>query len=472
MDEESAQFVLQRYGQEHLLQFWTELSMEEKKIILKDISEVNFSEVTSYFKKATSSSKDIQKNFEERLCPIPDDAIDSFSTSTAEKLHQYMQLGLEEIANGRVAVLLMAGGQGTRLGVNYPKGIYDVGLPSHKTLLHLQAERIRRLQEIAEQAFGKSGEITWYVLTSEATQKPTLDYFRENKFFGLKEENVVTFEQGMLPCFTFNGQIILDEKYKLSRAPDGNGGVYRALKVQGILNDMEKRGIRSVHAHSVDNILVKVADPVFLGYCLSHSADCGVKVVKKSSPTEAVGVVCQVDNEYKVVEYSEITKKMAERRRSDGNLVLNAGNICNHYFTVEFLRAVGDIHEGKLDLHVAKKKIPYVDENGIRVLPNVVNGIKIEKFVFDVFRFARKFVAWEVVREYEFSALKNADSSGQDCPTTARQDVFALHKKWLLDAGAECVSGDVEISPLLSYAGENLENIAKGKVFKGPTIVQ
>lgn len=158
-------------------------------------------------------------------------------------------------------------------------------------------------------------------------------------------------------------------------------------------------------------------------------------------------------------------------RNSDGELVFNAGNICNHYFTLDFLCAVGNKHEGELDLHVAKKKIPYVNEKGMKVIPTSPNGIKVEKFVFDVFKFAKKFAVWETIRECEFSALKNSDVAGFDCPSTVRKDLMSLQKKWLINAGALSVNGDVEISPLLSYAGENLEKMAKEKHIQGPVVL-
>lgn len=461
---------LRDFNQDHLLKFWDEISDDEKFLLIRDIEEQNLEEVSTYFSNAISSLNADQIKLDAKLRPVPKEASGSLLDSTPDQIKNYENLGLKEVADGRVAVLLMAGGQGTRLGVSYPKGMYNVGLPSGKSLFQLQAERIRRLENLAEQTHGKRGSITWYILTSEATTKATRDYFQANDYFGLNRENVIMFEQGMLPCFTFDGKIILDEKHRLARAPDGNGGLYRALKVQGILKDMDKRSIRSIHAHSVDNILVKVADPTFIGYCLSRSADCGAKVVEKSSPTEAVGVVCQVEDCYQVVEYSEITEETASLRDKNGRLKFIAGNICNHYFSKEFLQSVADIHEAKLKLHVAKKKIPYVDEAGTRIVPQKPNGIKIEKFVFDVFQFSKQFATWEVPRDEEFSALKNNDSAQRDCPSTARSDLIKLHKKWLLKSGAASVEGDVEISPLLSYAGENLN--FRGESIQGPIVLQ
>lgn len=446
---------------------------EDKNQLENDIAELDFHEIIGYFKRAVESSQYVGQNMlDDKIQPIDESKIASAKTSTEEELNMYEERGLKEIAEGCVAVLLMAGGQGTRLGVTYPKGMYDVALPSRKTLFQLQAERIISLQNMAQQRYEKHGEITWYILTSEATHDATVEYLSKRNYFGLKEKNVKTFKQGMLPCFTFDGKIILDAKHRISKAPDGNGGLYRALKNQGILDDMAKRGIRSIHAHSVDNILVKVADPIFIGYCLLSDTDCGVKVIEKSSPSEPVGIVCKVENHYQVVEYSEMTKKTAELRHANGQLMYNAANICNHYFTLNFLKDVGYFYEKNLLLHVAKKKIPYVNNDGERIIPKIPNGIKIEKFVFDVFPFAKNFAVWQGTREEEFSPVKNSSSAGEDCPSTARTDLLNLHKKWLLKAGAKDVEDNVEISPLLSYAGENLCQIASNQSFVGPQVLE
>ncbi|XP_034935842.1 UDP-N-acetylhexosamine pyrophosphorylase [Chelonus insularis] len=469
MDIDAVHLQLDKYGQRHLLRFWEELTEDQRADLTNEILDINLSEVDSYFKRAIESSENNNKILDNRIQPI-DDVIVSKNTCDPVQLSKYQELGFLEISAGRVAVLLMAGGQGTRLGVTYPKGMYDVGLPSHKSLFQLQAERIKRLELMAQERHGKCQGITWYILTSDATHDATLTYFEENNYFGLNKDNVIAFKQGMIPCFDFDGKILLDEKHRISKAPDGNGGLYRALKVQGILDDMTKRHIRSVHVHSVDNILIKVADPVFIGYCLSKNADCGVKCVEKTDANENIGVLCQIDGHYQVVEYSEISKETAQLRRSDGKLVFNGGNICNHYFTLDFLHDVCFTHETKMKLHVAKKKIPFVDDEGVRHKPTSPNGIKIEKFVFDVFEYSRNLVAWQEPRESEFSPLKNHDSAGVDCPSTARRHVLALHKDWLLKAGAKLVQGDVEISPLLSYAGENLNNIPE--IIQGPKVFE
>lgn len=353
-------------------------------------------------------------------------------------------------------------------------GMYDVGLPSHKTLLQIQAERIRKLTELAAKRYNTIGTIPWFVMTSESTMEPTLDFFKKNKFFGLNEENVIMFEQFMLPAFTFDGKIILENKHKVSMSPDGNGGLYKALRDRKILEEMERRGVEYVHAFSIDNILVKVGDPAFLGYCYEQESDCAVKVIEKTVPEEPIGVVCVVDEKWQVVEYSEIPPKVAEKRADDGSLLFKAGNICNHIFTTRFLRRIAENYNNQLELHVAKKKISTIDSFGKPYTPKEVNGIKMEKFIFDVFPFAEKLVVWEVRREEEFSALKNSDEVGKDCPKTARNGIYNLHKKWIENSGGKFTFNDVicEVSPLLSYAGEGLEEVVKNKVFSSPVYLK
>ncbi|XP_076261960.1 UDP-N-acetylglucosamine pyrophosphorylase mmy [Rhynchophorus ferrugineus] len=463
---------LREINQEQILKYWDQLGDEQQQLFLKQIQSIDIKNINNLFQKAWQSFSETTELLDERIQPVPDEQFGSEVTADPAELELYRNIGLKEISQGTVAVLLLAGGQGTRLGVPYPKGMYSVNLPSGKSLFQIQAERIQCLMRLANTKYQTDGKITWYLMTSGPTHATTEDFLKQNQYFGLNSDNVKLFKQGLLPCFDFNGKILLDEKHSVSLAPDGNGGIYKALEVNGILEDMKQRGIKYVHIHSVDNILVKVADPVFIGYCIHKEAECGAKVVSKQEPTEAVGVVCKVDNHFGVVEYSEITEQTANLRDSSNNLMFRAGNICNHFFTVSFLETIIKEHEPSLKLHVAKKKIPHIDSDGNKIKPTNPNGIKVEKFVFDVFEFTNKFVTWEVPRTSEFSALKNADSAGKDCPSTARRDLLQLHKTYIENAGGNVAdNADVEISSLLSYAGENLEDKVKGKTFHTQSII-
>jgi len=300
----------------------------------------------------------------------------------------------------------------------------------------------------------------------------------------------------------------MDSKYQLARAPDGNGGLYRALKTDGILDDMKRRGIEFVQLYCVDNVLVKIGDPLFTGYCIDKGAECANKVVPKGFPTESVGITAQVDGKYQVVEYSEITKESAEKRNSDGSLTYSAANICIHFFTRQFLDRVVNENERDLVHHVAKKKIKYIDtKTGERIEPERPNGIKMEKFVFDVFQFAQKFAIWECIREEEFAPLKNANGAADFTPWHCRKALFALHQKYMMKAGSYLISdlgrklslldspatpkevnnnldaeeiykGEesieeiiCEIAPSVTYAGEGLEKIVKGRRYKNPCVI-
>lgn len=267
---------------------------------------------------------------------------------------------------------------------------------------------------------------------------------------------------------TTDGKVILETPSRIAIAPDGNGGLYAALRSgpNSVINDLEKRKIQYVHAYCVDNCLVRVADPTFLGYCIHKQSDCAAKVVPKAYATENVGVIARRGNKYSVVEYSEITKEQAERRDSKtGELAFRAGNIANHFYTTEFLKRVPTF-EDQLIYHIARKKIPYVDfETKELIKPTKPNGMKLERFVFDVFPFTEHFAVLEVARNEEFSPLKNAPGTGSDDPETSRRDLLAQHKRFLEAAGATVAEGvEIELSPLVSYAGEGLESV-KGKKF-------
>lgn len=467
-DFDSVIALLKKYDQQHIIKFWDRLNEKEKTVLLEDVCQLNLPEVMEMFNKTVENSSDNQQKLDDKMKPIPAELYGAVNRSPKELLLKYEEIGLEQISLGRVGVLLMAGGQGTRLGVNYPKGMYDIGLPSHKSLYHIQGERIRRLINLAIKKYGSCKGLPWFIMTSEHTMEPTCKYFKDNNYFGLNENQVIFFEQYLLPAFTFDGKIIMENMFKISKSPDGNGGLYKALRDRKILDDIKKLGVQYLHAHSVDNILVKVADPIFIGYCITKNADCGAKVVEKAYPSEPLGVVCEVDGKFQVVEYSEITESTAEKRNPDSRLTFSAGNICNHFFTADFLNDIAHNYNSKLKLHVAKKKISFVNDNGDECKPAQPNGIKMEKFIFDVFEFCKRLAVWEVQRDEEFSALKNADiPGGKDNPRTARTDVFSLHRRFVESAGGKFEKDNIEceISPLLSYAGEALNHLVDGKVF-------
>ncbi|XP_041816521.1 UDP-N-acetylhexosamine pyrophosphorylase-like protein 1 [Chelmon rostratus] len=487
---EQVERSLESAGQSHILQFWSELCEEDRDSFLQELSQLDLKGLRDHCEGAARAAACPPASLDQHLEPVPPESIGSVRKSDPSSLSEWENEGLLQISENRVGVLLLAGGQGTRLGVQYPKGMYNVGLPSGKTMYQIQAERIHKIQKLSDSKHGSKCTIPWYIMTSEFTLTPTEKFFKENNYFGLEPSNVVMFEQRMIPAVTFEGKVILQGKGKIAMAPDGNGGLYQALVDNKVLEDMKKRGVEYLHVYCVDNILVKMADPVFIGFCVSKGADCGAKVVEKAYATEPVGVVCRVQGVSQVVEYSEIQPETAELRGPGGELVYSAGNICNHFFTRAFLQDIAEKFVGQLKQHVATKKVPYVDTCGNHVKPTKPNGIKMEKFVFDVFPFSRSFVVFEVVREDEFSPLKNADGAATDSPTTARNSLLAQHCRWATAARATLLdehgntlpptasvsAGDnppaqCEISPLVSYFGEGLEELLKGKTLPTPFIL-
>ncbi|KAI0059442.1 UDP-N-acetylglucosamine diphosphorylase [Artomyces pyxidatus] len=463
-------------GQGHLFHFWPELSESERAGLTAQLEALDIERVNRIFKKAVAAEKEAASGSSDDIEPLPQDASDA-TVGHPEKEAEWRSTGLKAVARGEVGVLLMAGGQGTRLGSSAPKGCYDIGLPSHKSLFQYQAERIARLQQVAELESGKpagSVVVPWYIMISGPTRRETEEYFKTHSYFGLSPDNVIFFEQGTLPCLTMDGKVLLETKSHVAVAPDGNGGLYAALRQplspfhtsHTVLTDLSHRKVQYVHAYCVDNCLVRVADPVFLGYCIGKQADCAAKVVPKASPTESVGVVARRGDKYSVVEYSEISQAQAERRDASGELAFRAGNIANHFYTTDFLHEVASF-EDELAFHIARKKIAHVAlDTGAIVKPAKPNGMKLEMFVFDVFPFTKRFAVLEVARNEEFSPLKNAPGTGSDDPETSRRDLLSQHRRFLQSAGAVVEEGvEIEISPLVSYAGEGLESV-KGKTFK------
>ncbi|KAI1609123.1 UDP-N-acetylglucosamine pyrophosphorylase [Exophiala viscosa] len=479
--EDELKTLRQKYEkakQEHVFAFYDQLNTQEKASLFDQLSTFDPDRINVLADKAlhppTASGE------EPSIEPLPESASASVLDASKEQTEEWYNAGLGHIAKNTVALVLMAGGQGTRLGSSDPKGCFDIGLPSHKSLFQMQAERILKLQQLAKHHASLSTEpiVPWYVMTSGPTRAPTEKYFEEHNYFGLSKENVIIFEQGVLPCISNEGKILMESKSKVAVAPDGNGGIYQALLTSDARSDMRKRGIEHIHAYCVDNCLVKVADPVFVGFAASKEVDIATKVVRKRAANESVGLIVQKNGKPDVVEYSEIDQEMAEAKDSSGLLKFRAANIVNHYYS---FRCFDTIEEWahKLPHHVAKKKIPYCDtETGESVKPEKPNGIKLEQFVFDVFPFIPmdKFACFEVDRKEEFSPLKNGKGSTEDNAETSKRDIMEQGARWLRSAGAVVVSeGDnaagVEVSPLISYGGEGLDYL-RGREIKAPAVIE
>jgi len=454
-------------SQAHVFRFVDagQLSAAEEDALVAQLEGVNVARVQNLFEASAGASLSAS----ETAAVSPLRSSEMVSLQEAEKRRKdWSKVALEAVSKGQVAFVILSGGQGTRLGFDKAKGMYEVGLPSGKSLFALQAERLRKLQRIAAQEVSDSGKpvaIPWYIMTSPLNDADTRKYFKEHHFFGLKEADVKFFPQGTLPCLTPDGKFILERKDKLAMAPDGNGGIYQSMEEQGVFKDLQQRGVRYIHVSSVDNALVQPADPIFVGYCIEKGAPVGNKGCPKLSWDEKVGVMAKKGGKFNVVEYSELSEELAKQTDEQGLLKFRTGNICNHFFTLYFLKntvlpALGNSY------HVANKKIPFADaESGETVKPTENNGIKLEMFIFDVFPIAEDMAVLDCLREEEFAPVKNASGSPSDSPETAKTMLYALHRSWLKKAGArfkQTSSSPVcEISALVSLRGEGLEDICR-----------
>lgn len=451
--------ALERAGQAHLLERWEALSPEEQANLQAQLQDIDFDYLRHIFQASLAEGAGTVAPPE----PVRD--VLTLKDATEAQRAAWRASGLSLIAEGKLAVLLLAGGQGTRLGSAAPKGCYNIGLPSRKSLFHLQAERLLHLQTLAaEHAHGPGAAPThplrWYVMTSPATDAATRRHFEENGFFGLRPAQVVFFQQGQLPAMTEEGRVILEAPGRPAMSPDGNGGVYVALARAGVLDDMAAHGVEAVDCYCVDNALARLGDPVFAGFCAERGVECGARVVAKASPEEKVGVFARRGGRLEVVEYSELDP--AEAAAADpatGELKYGWSNICMHYFRRDWLAAVAGQLAAAGRYHIARKKIPSVG--------GPVQGIKLELFIFDTFPLAASTALFEVARGDEFAPVKNAPGQGlPDSPDTARDAILALHKGWVQAAGGTVTCAGVEVSPLVSYAGEGLEGVCAGKEFK------
>ncbi|KAI5968980.1 UAP1 [Candida margitis] len=486
MTVESQQYIFDTFNkanQGHIFKYYNDLNTDEQVQFLNQLASIEnpsklVSTVTDAIKYSSSNSS--SKNFTQ----LPNEQTASTLDLDPNTSQHWSELGFKAIADGEVAVLLMAGGQGTRLGSSDPKGCYDVSLPSHKPLFQIQAEKVLKIQHLAQNKLklAKLPQIMWYIMTSGPTRKSTEKFFIQHNYFGLDSNQVIFFNQGTLPCFDLSGEkVLLQSKHAICESPDGNGGLYKALLNNGILEDMINKNIKHIHMYCVDNALVKVADPLFLGFAIDREFDLATKVVRKRDANESVGLIVLNDDTKRpcVIEYSEISQELAEKKdpQDDSKLFLRAANIVNHYYSVDFLAKMIPqwiSSQEYLPFHIANKKIPAIDLKTDQFYkPETPNGIKLEQFIFDVFTSVElsKFGCLEVDRADEFSPLKNADGAKNDTPTSCRQDYLKRGTNWVKENGGHVDEGAyVEVDPMSSYDGEGLEFV-KGKTFANGDIV-
>ncbi len=453
---------LRDHGQEHLLFGWDRLSIEAQVGFEAELAKIDFAALKRLHASRDTAPAALPPR--ELIAPIP-----VRPRTVPAAVHA---AGEESLRRGEVAVLLVAGGQGSRLGFDKPKGMFPVAPVTNASLFRIHCEKVLALSR------RYACSVPLLVMTSLATHAETEAYFHAQGFFGLPREDVYFFQQGTMPAVDIaTGRILLEAPGQLFLSPNGHGGTLTALAETGMLDELESRGIRHVFYFQVDNPLVKVCDPAFLGTHVTVGSAASSKVVYKEDPSEKVGVLAVIAGRCTIIEYSDMPAEMAEEREADGRLRFRAGNPAIHLFDVGFLRRVTST--GGLTYHIARKKVAYFDPDTERVIsPTSENALKFELFIFDALPLADRWVVVETSRAEEFAPLKNA--TGADSPDSARQALMRLHADWLESAGISVPRGTdgnpehpVEISPLFALdAKECRSKVSPQLLITGPTYLE
>ena len=438
MNYAEAEKMLKSCGQEHVLAYWKKLNKKDQAALLDQIAKIEPKNV-KYCQEALKKGGDKVDSSKGKAPKVAE--------LKGAALKKAIAAGEKELRAGRVAALLVAGGQGSRLGYDGPKGCYSIGPITGQPLFYFHARKI------LARSIRYGASIPWYIMTSEANNAATVKCFEENDYFGLNPNDVFFFTQGMWPGMTADGKIILDAPGHVFMSPDGHGGLLAALKRSGALADMKKRGIRSISFFQVDNPLVEVADPAFVGYHVLQKSEYTLKLCAKRDPFEKVGMPMLIGKSYRMVEYSEMTKEQCLRKQN-GKLYYLYGSPAIHVFDRAFLEREA---AKAMPVHLAFKKIPTV-VGGKVVKPAEPNGYKFEKFIFDILPNAKRAAFLAFDQKEEFSPVKNAE--GSDSPATCKADLQAKWARWFAALGVK-VPADLplEIDPAYALDAEDLRSV-------------
>lgn len=387
MTENELSSILKEHGQEHIFAAYQKLNEEGKKKLSAQVERIDWSIVAM-------AGHDELKQERGKLEPLS-----ALEVSEIEKnKEKYSEIGIDAIKAGKVGAVLLAGGQGTRLGSDGPKGKYNIGITKDVFIFE---RLIRNLLDVTDKA---GCFVPLYIMTSDKNHDETTAFFEEKNYFGYPKDFVKFFKQEMAPSVNFNGKLYMEAPDSLSLSPNGNGGWFYSMAVTGVLKDVKARGIEWLNIFAVDNVLQRIADPVFVGATLDSGCVSGAKVVRKADPHEKVGVLCLEDGKPSIVEYYEMTDEIINSREPNGDLSYNFGVILNYLFRVNKLEK---IMNEKMPVHVVEKKIPYITEDGEYVNPETPNGYKFELLVLDMIHLLDNCLSFEVVRDYEFAPIKN-----------------------------------------------------------------
>ncbi len=400
--EEKAIEILKRFKQDHVVNWMEKLTEDEKDKLIEQVLNLNIEQVINLY-------NNLSKTFE-----IENKKIEKISAIDIDKLEKdvflnYKNIGENIIKNGQYAVITMAGGQGTRLGHTGPKGTFKVKLDNgEKYLFQIIVESLQKANEKYNTV------IPWYIMTSEENNDQTLEFLELHNYFGYPQDKVKLFEQGKAPLISIAGKLLIGRNKLIKEASDGNGSIYKSLAKNDIIEEMKKNNIKWIFVGGVDNILLKIVDPLLLGITVSEGNKIASKSVIKRNAKERAGVFCKIDGKPSIIEYTELPEEMSEEVDSNGNLVFGDVNILSHLFNIEALQ---ELSTKTLPYHIAEKKSDYLDENGNLINPKEKNVYKYESFIFDAFSYYNEMSILRVKREEEFAPIKNAE--GNDSPETA-----------------------------------------------------
>lgn len=399
MGYQEAYDKLANYGQQHVLQYYEELSRQEQEQLLLQIEQTDFDVLSLCKKKETLNPRG-------EITPI---GVMQLPEIEAKK-EEYTTTGLEAIRAGKVGAVLLAGGMGTRLGSDAPKGVYNIGLTKEVFIFQ---RLIENLLEVVNQA---GAWIPLYVMTSDKNHETTAAFFKEKEYFGYNADYVTFFMQDMAPASDYDGKVYMEAKHKISTSPNGNGGWFLSMMKWGVVDKIREAGVEWLNVFAVDNVLQRIADPCFVGAVIATDSAVGAKVVKKNAPDEKVGAMCLEDGKPSIVEYYDMTEELMAAKDENGEPAYNFGVILNYLFREKDLE---EIASRKLPLHIVEKKIPYLDEKGELVKPESPNGYKFEQLVLDMIHELDSCLPYEVVRNKEFAPIKN--KTGVDSVESARK---------------------------------------------------
>ncbi len=449
---ESVRATLEACGQGHLLQYYDELGPPQAAAMLDQLAAIDFHQLAELIEKylrpapALPVSSDIEPPKTVPAKPVDEIAAAQYQAAS--------ERGRQLIAEGKVAAFVVAGGQGTRLNYEGPKGCFQATPVTKKPLFQIFAEQI-----LAASQSGRA--VPWYIMTSPDNDVATKAFFRRHNYFGLGGEGVFFLVQGVMPAIGLDGKVLLAAKDKVATSPNGHGGALSAMRDSGALGDMADRGVELISYFQVDNPLVPVLDPLFIGLHDLAGAEMSAKCLPKRNPMEKLGNFCVVDGKVTVIEYTDMPEELAAATTEDGRLRFSAGSIAIHILSRSFVHRLTEGGRCPLPYHRAEKKVPFLDDSGNTIKPDKPNAVKLEMFIFDALPPAKETVILETRRSEEFSPIKNAE--GQDSPATSLHDQVRRAAKWLGQAGIKVprdadgqVAAAIEISPLFARSAEEL----------------